>query len=411
VLADPRDDTPSLPELDEEEELWTLAGGSPEAGTSESESPELGPHPQMGPLEMGPPTLDLPEAPVGPHDTSTQSAPDPLQFSELDPHDVQLAGTDGDSSPASEPSVAHTLPPPASPDRTRADKLLTRAEQLLQRGFPDEALRLAQIAQRLELSQRAVYAADEMRPSDVIARIKSRPMAGQAARDTADTSKGEHRPQRGLPPARLDSNSSNSSNIAAEDRSVSRSVEGDGELASTATGPDETGAQLPVEGLDSLMPGAKRFVRAPHRKRPLRQSVVADRPSRLRPLSELDPGESGPEEMAESPAPAAPAELAECDPAEWDSEAELAHGSETGAGLAMEDAAPAPPIELDDANEADVEWPVLAEGEPAATLTPAVRRTWNEFWSMGLATGLASLVLLWLWRELERWHYRQTQAA
>jgi hypothetical protein len=46
-------------------------------------------------------------------------------------------------------------------------------------------------------------------------------------------------------------------------------------------------------------------------------------------------------------------------------------------------------------------------------LSPRVRwwLTWNRLSFLGLMTGLACLLVLWVWRELERWHHRGLQRA
>jgi hypothetical protein len=46
-------------------------------------------------------------------------------------------------------------------------------------------------------------------------------------------------------------------------------------------------------------------------------------------------------------------------------------------------------------------------------LSPRVRwwLTWNRLSFLGLMTGLACLLMLWVWRELERWHHRGLQRA
>lgn len=57
-------------------------------------------------------------------------------------------------------------------ERQRADRLMQRARLMLQNNFRDEALRLALVAEQLEVSLQAQYQPGEERPSDFVARLR-----------------------------------------------------------------------------------------------------------------------------------------------------------------------------------------------------------------------------------------------
>lgn len=57
------------------------------------------------------------------------------------------------------------------------------------------------------------------------------------------------------------------------------------------------------------------------------------------------------------------------------------------------------------------ELPVVQQADaPPAPSVPGYW-TWNRVSLAGLACGLSGLLLLWIWRELERWHFRLTRPA
>jgi hypothetical protein len=87
------------------------------------------------------------------------------------------------------PTAAAAYPPvitPAAPEsnavdistvatgyeRQRADRLMERAQKMLSNDFPEEALRLAAVAEQLEKSKQAAYLPGEERPSDFVARLQ-----------------------------------------------------------------------------------------------------------------------------------------------------------------------------------------------------------------------------------------------
>ncbi|MFM7160152.1 MAG: hypothetical protein ACKO3P_07260, partial [Planctomycetaceae bacterium] len=88
-------------------------------------------------------------------------------------------------------------------------------------------------------------------------------------------------------------------------------------------------------------------------------------------------------------------------------------GEESATGASP--AAPAPE-ETDAPELRDLPLELTTAATPPAGLTwlsPRVRwwLTWNRLSFLGLLTGLACLLVLWIWRELERWHHRGLQRA
>lgn len=71
-------------------------------------------------------------------------------------------------------------------ERLRADRLMTQARKMLQNDFPDEALRLAAIAEQLEKSRQALYQPGEDRPSELVTQIRRKMASGDTSPAGAD---------------------------------------------------------------------------------------------------------------------------------------------------------------------------------------------------------------------------------
>jgi hypothetical protein len=90
--------------------------------------------------------------------------------------------------PAGSVSTVSREVPQGEFERQRADKLMSRAQRMLQNGFRDEAMRLASVAEQLEKTRQATYQPGEMRPSDFIRQLRT-----AEQREAAETRAAEAR--------------------------------------------------------------------------------------------------------------------------------------------------------------------------------------------------------------------------
>ncbi|MCY2967602.1 MAG: hypothetical protein NT069_28895, partial [Planctomycetota bacterium] len=283
----------------------------------------------------------------------------------------------------------------STPDRLRADRLLARAKHNLEQGYRDEALRLAQIAERLELSQRVAYESDEERPSQFLMRLRGDSPSRSETRVTPSTAATAATKQHPDPSSRTTTaDSATTAAIPPSEQEANPSATPTSQQA--AWRPAEVAADsgaieveipaLTSEELESIGATSKRFVRAAHRRNLARHSPkMADRPPSpvvTDPITDGEPVPGAPEPEADS------------------------NDADSIPTNALAEDLPADPLDQELS-----ELPVVQQADaPPAPSVPGYW-TWNRVSLAGLASGLTGLLLLWIWRELERWHYRLTRPA
>lgn len=300
---------------------------------------------------------------------------------EMIDEDFQLAAAavDQPAVPADEaaPNQGPSQDVQHSPDRQRADRLLERARKLLESGYLDEALRLAQIAVNLERSQRAIYLDGEERPSDFVSEFQS---ASIADKDSIRRGASKSGANASAEATSIGSNPPVAEVVTPLDGSADQ-IDGDAPVADEQAEGTADATSLGTTG--------KRYNRSAGRRK------LPDPGSRA--VATIPPIANPPVETEEIPeSPVADAEVP--------NRQSPGAGGEGGA-VPVDVAAPAPvEIEVSD-------LPILDVSAPA--VPRAVRRywTWNKVSLTGMVSGLVMLVLLWIWRELERWHYRLTHPA
>jgi hypothetical protein len=264
---------------------------------------------------------------------------------------------------------------------------LERARHNLELGFEEEALRLAQIAERLEFSERVRFAPGEETPSQFIDRVwgERRPplpdfpaatalaQTRRAARLASIAVAGKSPPA----PASLPQPSAAADPVSplGPETALPTTVADAGEIEIP---------QLTDEEFEELAANVKRFDRAPHRRKtpagtgaPRRHVVVHKTPTLAQ--ERVDDGLLA----ADVPTPT----------------------------QSSDESSPAiePPSAVEAVTAADENWPVQVTGEPPPAPTTPLYWNWHRVCLTGFVTGLASLLVLWIWRELERWHYRVTR--
>jgi hypothetical protein len=272
-------------------------------------------------------------------------------------------------------------------DRPRANRLLERARHNLDLGFEEEALRLAQIAERLEFSERVQYGPGEEPPSQFIDRVwgERRPplpdfpaaaalaQARRAARLASLAVAGkEPRPAAATP----------QTNVTAEPETA---LHPEAPQLSAEVNADEIEIpQLTDEEFEELAANAKRFDRSPHRRKASATQSASRRAvvTQTTPTQSEDPSEDG-LMAAALPVPT---------------------GSSNESPAEIE---PAPAVEA--VTSADDNWPVQVTADAPPAPTTPLFWNWHRVCLTGFVSGLASLLVLWIWRELERWHYRVTR--
>jgi hypothetical protein len=274
-----------------------------------------------------------------------------------------------------------------SRDRPRVNRLLERARHNLELGFEEEALRLAQIAERLEFSERVRFAAGEETPSQFIDRVwgERRPplpdfpaanalaQTRRAARLASIAVAGKTPPLPASPPQPSN---------AAEPVSTLRP---ESPPLTAVANPDEIEIpQLTDEEFEELAANAKRFDRSPHRRKSPAGAGSGQRTAvtQTPPLPTDDPSE---DEALTASLPVPAESLAES-PTEIE---------------------PAPAV--DPVTVSDDNWPVQVSADDTPAPATPLYWNWHRVCLTGFVTGLASLLVLWIWRELERWHYRVTR--
>ncbi len=329
--------------------------------------------------KVSPPTS--PNSPQSPHRPVTAAAKAPTTPARKPNGEVRLVSSE-ESSPSR--SAAES-----SKDRPRANRLLERARQNLELGFEEEALRLAQIAERLEFSERVRYAAGEESPSQFIDRIwgERRPplpdfpaaaalaQARRAARMASMAVAGKETPPQAVAPQ---------TSVAADPVPTLR-AEPPQPLA--AANPDEIEIpQLTDEEFEVLAANAKRFDRSPHRRKsPQRDTAIAHGATgRAAPEPRHPTGAGNDEEDGSTLSPAVVATPSTDDPS----------------------AAIEPPAAVEDVAAAEESWPLQMAFEPPPAPSTPLYWNWHRVCLTGFVTGLASLMVLWIWREIERWFHR-----
>jgi len=303
--------------------------------------------------------------------TSRQASPAPRTVPRVAVVDPQAA-----AQVANEQRVA------AEGYRQRADRLLDRARRQWEAGHREEALRLAQIAHRLELAQKAVYRPDEESPSRFIATLQSAAVGDTLPRPPAATSPAAtHVATPAL--ASSDTPQAEPANVPSSDTPASRGPNaGTTDLVAESPTAIDTAPSVNAPAVEQLT-GSHRFHRAAHRQPAAGELTVVPSSAALAEFERLAQLEATPagEESATGASPAAPA-----------------------------------PEETDAPELRDLPLELTTAATPPAGLTwlsPRVRwwLTWNRLSFLGLLTGLACLLVLWIWRELERWHHRGLQRA
>jgi len=276
--------------------------------------------------------------------------------------------------------------------RQRADRLMERAQRQWEAGHREESLRLAQLAARLELQQKVVYRSDEESPTQFIERLRGLP-EGASLTLTPSTRAGESETLPPLPPVASEAHAGRpagepgTSQPGPGQSSTGEAVAGNptgGADTSPTTGSDPVAAGQ--QRLDALASG-HRFHRAAHRQPDPAEEVTVPSSAALAEFERLARVEAG------------------------------GPGSAEGVAVAVE--APAPPaseaVESGELRDLPLELggPIQATVGGATWLSPRVRwwLTWNRLSFLGLGIGLACLLVLWVWRELERWHHRGLSRA
>lgn len=281
--------------------------------------------------------------------------------------------------------------------RQRADRLMERAQRQWEAGHREESLRLAQLAARLELQQKVVYRSDEESPTQFIERLRGLP-EGASLTLTAPTRAGESETLPPLPPVASEAHAGRpagepgrgepvSGQLGSGQSSTGEVVAGNptgGAETSPTTGSDPVAAGQ--QRLDALVSG-HRFHRAAHRQPDPAEEVTVPSSAALAEFERLARVEAG------------------------------GPGSAEGVAVAVE--APAPPaseaVESGELRDLPLELggPIQTTVGGATWLSPRVRwwLTWNRLSFLGLGIGLACLLVLWVWRELERWHHRGLSRA
>jgi hypothetical protein len=275
-----------------------------------------------------------------------------------------------------------------SKDRPRANRLLERARHNLELGFEEEALRLAQIAERLEFSERVRFAPGEESPSQFIDRVwaERRPPLPDfpAAAALAQTRRAARLASMAIagkdsqPPAVIPPPS-----VATEPVPVLR-PETTQPLAEA--NPDEIEIpQLTDEEFEELAANAKRFDRSPHRRKTPKGETS---------LAQKVPVRDVPDQRNRAIAGN-------------DVEDEVLT-PQVAAATSSDDAATPiePPAAVEAATAADENWPVQVAFDPPPAPSTPLYWNWHRVCLTGFVTGLASLVVLWIWREIERWFHR-----
>jgi hypothetical protein len=265
--------------------------------------------------------------------------------------------------------------------------LLERARDNLESGFEEEALRLAQIAERLQFSERVQYGPGEETPSQFIDRVwgERRPplpdfpaaaaiaQARRAARLASLAVAGKETRPAGITPQPT---------VAADPETALRS---ETPPLTAVANPDESEIpQLSEEEFEELAASAKRFDRSPHRRKTLAPHAAGGR-------TVLKPTTPAPSEAPEE-------------------DGLTVSGTPNPTGSSAESSTPIEPAPVvESVMAADDNWPVqLTADAPPAPTSPSYWN-WHRVCLTGFVTGLASLLMLWIWRELERWHYRVTR--
>jgi len=270
-------------------------------------------------------------------------------------------------------------------DRPRANRLIERARQNLELGFEEEALRLAQIAERLEFSERVQYTPGEETPSQFIDRVwgDRRPPLPDfpAAIALAQTRRLARRPVLATVEPTTTTAPTTPAPVATE--SVPR------EAVATAVPVPDDGETIEIPALtdeefEALAATAKRFNRSPHRRKSPGAPGTTAAPSTFVSL---------PTESSEIPL-----------------ESEATTTEETEVASAADPELDVP-VEVDDAGLLALEedWPVLIAADPPQAPVLTASWNWHRVCLTGFLSGLASLFVLWIWREIERWHYRVTR--
>ncbi|MFM7161386.1 MAG: hypothetical protein ACKO3P_13555, partial [Planctomycetaceae bacterium] len=186
--------------------------------------------------------------------TSRQASPAPRTVPRVAVVDPQAA-----AQVANEQRVA------AEGYRQRADRLLDRARRQWEAGHREEALRLAQIAHRLELAQKAVYRPDEESPSRFIATLQSAAVGDTLPRPPAATSPAAtHVATPAL--AGSDTPQSEPANVPSSDTPASRGVSaGTTDLVTESPTAIDTAPSVNAPAVEQLT-GSHRFHRAAHRQ-------------------------------------------------------------------------------------------------------------------------------------------------
>lgn len=280
----------------------------------------------------------------------------------------------------------------ASKDRPRANRLLERARHNLELGFEEEALRLAQIAERLEFSERVRYAPGEESPSQFIDRIwgERRPplpdfpaataltQARRSARLAALAVAGKD----SAPPAVIPQPS------VTADPALALRPETAQPLA--AAQPDEIEIpQLTDEEFEELAANAKRFDRSPHRRKtPKRDTAIAQSATGRTARDQRNLAIAGNDEADESM---------------------LSHAAADPSATEDSSAPIEPPPDVEAVVTGEESWPVQVAFDPPPAPSTPLYWNWHRVCLTGFVTGLASLVVLWIWREIERWFHRVSQ--
>ena len=261
--------------------------------------------------------------------------------------------------------------------RQRADRLLDRARRQWEAGHREEALRLAQIAHRLELAQKALYRPDEESPSRFIATLQTATIGETLPRPPAATGPA-YTQDAGPGSAATENPGAEIANQPPTDTPATAATN----PAEVSLDAVETPTVANSPAVDQLTE-SRRFHRSAHRQPTAGEPTVVPSDAALAEFERLA-------ELAASPAtegndidtaPDAPAPAEAAAPELRDLPLELSNAATTTRGLT---------------------W-----------LSPRVRwwLTWNRLSFLGLMTGLACLLMLWVWRELERWHHRGLQRA
>lgn len=333
------------------------------------------------PLPLASEQVASPTPPHSPHSPVTTAAQATASAPRQPSEDVRLVSSE-ESSPAKSATDA-------SKDRPRANRLLERARHNLELGFEEEALRLAQIAERLEFSERVRYAPGEESPSQFIDRIwgERRPplpdfpaaaalaQARRAARLASMAVAGKDSPPPAVNPQ---------PSVAVEPVPTLR-AETTQPLA--AANPDEIEIpQLTDEEFEELAANAKRFDRSPHRRKT---------PKGVAAIPHTETGTAGPDQS----------DLAS---AGTDSEEDPLPMLTAAAPSATDDPTMPiePPADVEAAAAGEESWPVQVAFDPPPAPSTPLYWNWHRVCLTGFVTGLASLVVLWIWREIERWFHR-----